>query len=123
MSPASPLCSQGSSETAWTFARTRSDSEVIAVLLNPRKPAFDTQLNDLQDAARAVGQQILVLRAGTEGEIDSAFARAKELHADSMLVGVSFFYTVRREQLVALAARASLPAIYGQREFIRPKAS
>jgi putative tryptophan/tyrosine transport system substrate-binding protein len=93
-------------------------AKVIAVLLNPSEPAFDTQLNDLQDAARAVGQQILVLRASTEGEIDSAFARAKELHADAMLVGVSFFYTVRREQLVALAARASLPAIYGQREFM-----
>jgi ABC-type uncharacterized transport system substrate-binding protein len=91
---------------------------LIAVLLNPTEPTFDTQLNDIQEAARAVGQKIHVLRASTEHEIDDAFARAKELQAGAMLVGISFFYTIRREQIVALAARAALPTIYGQREFM-----
>jgi putative ABC transport system substrate-binding protein len=91
---------------------------LIAVLLNPAEPTFDTQLNDMQEAARAVGQKIHVLRASTEHEIDAAFARAKELQAGAMLVGISFFYTIRREQIVALAARAALPTIYGQREFM-----
>jgi putative ABC transport system substrate-binding protein len=90
----------------------------IAVLLNPTEPAFDTQLKDVQEAARAVGQDIHLLRASSEREIDAAFATAGELRAGAMLVGVSFFYTIRREQLVALAARAALPTIYGQREFI-----
>jgi putative ABC transport system substrate-binding protein len=91
---------------------------LIAVLLNPTEPAFDTQLQDLQEAAQTLGDRIEVLRASTEGEIDAAFATATQLRAGAMLVGVSFFYTLRREQLVALAARAALPTIYGQREFM-----
>jgi putative ABC transport system substrate-binding protein len=93
-------------------------STLIAVLLTPTEPSFDTQLNDVQAAARAVGQQIHILRASTEGEIESAFAMAAELRAGAMLVGLGFFFTLRREQIVALAARHALPAIYGQREFI-----
>jgi putative ABC transport system substrate-binding protein len=91
---------------------------LIAVLLNPSEPTFESQLNEVREAADAVGQKIHVLRASTEREIDAAFATAAELRAGAMLVGVSFFYTIRREQLVALAARAVLPTIYGQREFI-----
>jgi putative tryptophan/tyrosine transport system substrate-binding protein len=91
---------------------------LIAVLLNPTETTFDAQLNDVQEAARAVGQQIQVLRASTEREIDAAFATAARLRAGAMLVGISFFYTIRREQLVSLAAQAALPTIYGQREFM-----
>jgi putative ABC transport system substrate-binding protein len=91
---------------------------LIAVLLNPVEPTFDTQLNDLQEAARALGQQIEVLRASTEREIDAAFPMAAQVKATAMLVGISFFYTLQREQLVKLATRAALPTIYGQREFM-----
>jgi putative ABC transport system substrate-binding protein len=91
---------------------------LIAVLLNPTETTFDAQLNDVQEAARAVGQQIQVLRASTEREIDAAFVTAARLGAGGMLVGISFFYTIRREQLVSLAAQAALPTIYGQREFM-----
>jgi ABC-type uncharacterized transport system, periplasmic component len=55
------------------------------VLLNPTWPTFDTQLNDVQEAARAVGQQIHVLRANTEREIDAAFDTAKEVRAGAMM--------------------------------------
>jgi ABC-type uncharacterized transport system substrate-binding protein len=91
---------------------------LVAVLLNPGWPTFDTQLNDVEDAARAIGQQIHVLRANTEGEIDAAFNTAKEVRASAMMVGPSTFFTVRRDQIVGLAARNALPTIYGQREFI-----
>jgi putative ABC transport system substrate-binding protein len=91
---------------------------LIAVLLNPTWPTFDTQLNDVQEAARAVGQQIHVLRANTEREIDAAFDTAKEVRAGAMMVGPSTFFTVRRDQIVGLAARDALPTIYGQREFM-----
>jgi len=91
---------------------------LIAVLLNPSWPTFDTQLNDVQEAARAVGQQIHVLRADTEHEIDAAFDMAKQLRANAMMVGPSTFFTVRRNQIVGLAARDALPTIYGQREFM-----
>ena len=91
---------------------------LIAVLLNPTWATFDTQLNDVQEAARAVGQQIHVLRANTEREIDAAFDTAKEIHASAMMVGPSTFFTVRRDQIAGLAARDALPTIYGQREFM-----
>jgi ABC-type uncharacterized transport system substrate-binding protein len=91
---------------------------LIAVLLNPTWPTFDTQLNDVQEAARAVGQHIHVLHANTEREIDAAFDTAKEVRASAMMIGPSTFFTVRRDQIVALSARDSLPTIYGQREFI-----
>ena len=93
------------------------DAALIAVLLNPTWPTFDTQLNDVQEAARAVGQQIHVLRADTEHEIDAAFDKAKELRANAMMVGPSTFFTVRRNQIVELAARDALPTIYGQRDY------
>ena len=91
---------------------------LIAVLLNPTWATFDTQLKDVEEAARAVGQQIQVLRANTEREIDAAFETAKEVHASAMLVGPRTFFTVRRDQIVGLAARDALPTIYGQREFM-----
>jgi putative ABC transport system substrate-binding protein len=91
---------------------------LIAVLLNPTWPTFDTQLNDVQQAARALGQQIHVLRANTEREIDAAFDTAKEVRARAMMIGLSTFFAVRRDQIVGLAARDALPTIYGQRDYV-----
>jgi putative ABC transport system substrate-binding protein len=91
---------------------------LIAVLLNPNWPTFDTQLDDVQEAARALGQPIHVLRANTEREIDAAFDMAKELRASAMMIGPSTFFTVRRDQIVGLAARDALPTIYFRREFM-----
>jgi len=91
---------------------------LIAVLLNPIWPTFDTQLNDVQQAARALGQQIHVLRANTEREIDAAFDTAKEVRARAMMIGPSQFFTVRRDQIVGLAARDALPTIYPQRDYV-----
>ena len=88
------------------------------MLLNPTWPTFDTQLNDVQQAARALGQQIHVLRANTEREIDAAFDTAKEVRARAMVIGLSTFFAVRRDQIVGLAARDALPTIYGQRDYV-----
>jgi putative ABC transport system substrate-binding protein len=92
-------------------------SVLIAVLLNPTEPAFNTELKDVQEAARSVGQPIEVLQASTEREIAAAFATAAELHAGAMFVGPSFLYTILRSEIVAFAARAALPTMYAQREF------
>jgi putative tryptophan/tyrosine transport system substrate-binding protein len=94
------------------------NASLIAVLLDPTWPTFDTQLTDVQEAAFAVGQQIQILRASTERQIEAAFAAAKEVRASSMMVGPSTFFTVRRDQIVGLAARDALPTIYSQREFM-----
>jgi putative ABC transport system substrate-binding protein len=90
---------------------------VIALLVNPNNANAERNMQDAQDAARAKGVQLQLLRAGTEGEIDGAFATAVQLHVGALLVGADPFFGSRREQLVALAARHTVPAIYFAHEF------
>ena len=70
----------------------------------------------MQEAARAKGVQLHILIAGTESEIDAAFATLVQLHAGALVVGGDPFFANRREQLAALASRYAIPAIYGWRE-------
>jgi len=89
----------------------------IAVLLNPTNANFQTQLRGVQDAARDLGQQVSILSANTEREIDVAFASVAQSGARALLVGSDPFFSSEREQVVALAARHAIPAIYEGREF------
>ena len=90
---------------------------LIAVLLNPGVPTFETQLNDVQEAARAVGQQIHILHASSEREIDAAFVKMVEVRAGALLVAADPIIFSQRDRLVALAARYAIPAIYELREY------
>jgi putative tryptophan/tyrosine transport system substrate-binding protein len=91
---------------------------LMAVLLNPAsQDNFNRQLNDVQETAREVGQQLLVLRARTDEEIEAAFATAAERRASGVLVAADPFMLSRRERLVALASRYAVPAIYEVREY------
>jgi putative ABC transport system substrate-binding protein len=90
---------------------------LIAVLLNPTNANFQTQLRGVQDAARALGQQVSILSASTERDIDVAFATVTESRAGALLVGSDPFFNNERDQVVALAARHAIPAIYEGREF------
>jgi putative ABC transport system substrate-binding protein len=74
-------------------------------------------LKDLQEAARAVGQQIHILHGSSERELDTAFATLTQLRAGALLIGSDPFFNSRRDELVALAARYAIPAIYEWREF------
>jgi putative ABC transport system substrate-binding protein len=89
---------------------------VIGVLVNPNYPDADLQLRELQEAAGAIRQQIHVVSASTERDIDTAFATLVQQGADALLVANDPFFASRRGQLVALAARHALPAIYHVRE-------
>ncbi len=90
---------------------------VIALLVNPSNPNAERIIREVQEAARAKGVQLHVLKAGTEGEIDAAFATLLQQHAGALVVAADPFFNSRREQLVALAARHAVPAIYEWREF------
>jgi putative ABC transport system substrate-binding protein len=90
---------------------------LVAVLLNPNGPNFKVQVEGLQQASRAVGQQIGIVRAISEHEIDRAFATMVSMQAGALLVGSDPFFNSRREQIVVLAARHAIPAIYEWREF------
>jgi putative tryptophan/tyrosine transport system substrate-binding protein len=94
------------------------NAALVAVLLNPAsQDNFSRQLNDVQGAARDVGQQLLVLQASSEEEIEAAFATAAERRANGVLVAADPFMLSHRDRLVALAARYTIPAIYEVREY------
>ena len=86
---------------------------VIALLANP---GAESMIREVQEAARAKGVQLQILKASSESEIDAAFASPSQ--AGALLVGNDPFFMSRREQLVALAARYAVPAMYEWREFV-----
>jgi len=88
----------------------------IAMLVNPNETWADTEITNTQAAARAVGQQLAVLRASTEREIDAAFAILVQQRIGALMVAASPFFFTRADYIIALSARHSLPAIYFRRE-------
>jgi putative ABC transport system substrate-binding protein len=90
----------------------------IGFLLNPNFPSAESQSKDVQEAARAIGLQIHVLRANTDREIEAAFETIAQHRIAAVAVAASPFFDTRRDKLVALAARHSVPAIYQFREFV-----
>jgi putative ABC transport system substrate-binding protein len=90
----------------------------IAVLANPTDATrTGSNVRDLEAAARALGLQILVLMASTNGEIDAAFSTIAREGADALFVLADSFFATRRVQLAILAARHAVPAAYGQRDY------
>jgi putative ABC transport system substrate-binding protein len=90
---------------------------VVAVLINPKSPEAEPQLRDVQTAARAIGQQIHILNASTERDVDTAFATLVQQLDGALLVTNDAFFHDQREQLVALAARHAVPTIYDRRAY------
>ncbi len=89
----------------------------IALLVNPNLPTPERQMRDAQDAARAKRVQLHILKAGSESEIDAAFAALVQLRAGALLVATDPFFDSQLDRLVALAARHAVPAIYPFREY------
>jgi putative ABC transport system substrate-binding protein len=92
-------------------------ASTIGVLLNPRNPLVDTQLKDAQQAAVALGIKVIPLNAGSEADIEAAFAALVEQRAGALLVTADPALTSWRDRMIALAARDAIPAIYHLREF------
>jgi putative ABC transport system substrate-binding protein len=90
---------------------------VVGFLINPQNPTSTPQISDVQTAARSLGVELRVLNASSEREIDTAFGSAVEQHVNAVVVGADSVFLSRRDQLVGLAARYALPAIYYVREF------
>jgi putative ABC transport system substrate-binding protein len=92
-------------------------AETIGVLLNPNYPQFESQLRDVQEAARAISLQIHVLRASTDREIDAAFETVAQRSIPALSVAADPFFDTRRDKLVVLAVRHAVPTMYHFREF------
>jgi putative ABC transport system substrate-binding protein len=89
---------------------------VVGILLNP-KPSSEVDLSQLQTAARSKGLELAVLRANTDSGIEAAFATLVQKHAEALVIDPDVFFLDRRQQIVALAARHGIPAVYSRREY------
>src|SRR5262245_40475494 len=89
----------------------------VGFLANPNNPISELTAKDVLAAAPAVGLQVQILKASTDREIDAAFASLVQARAGALFVGNDAFFNSRIEQLVALAARHAIPAMYSLREF------
>jgi putative tryptophan/tyrosine transport system substrate-binding protein len=90
---------------------------VAAVLRNPSNSNAENQVSTLQTAARTMGIELRFVTATTEGEIDTAFTMLAEMRVGVLMVASDPFFNGRRRQIVALATRLAVPAIFHQREF------
>jgi putative ABC transport system substrate-binding protein len=90
---------------------------MIALLVNPNNRSAEAQLRDTLEAAARLRIRLIVLKASNESEIDTSFATLVREGAGVLLVASNAFFYSRRNQLVALAARHAVPAIYQLREF------
>lgn len=90
---------------------------LIPMLVNAASPDALPELRDVQSAAQAMGLEQQVVSARTPEEIDSAFAAFAQQRPDALLIGSDPFLVIRREQLVAAAARLKVPTVYPFREF------
>jgi putative ABC transport system substrate-binding protein len=92
------------------------EAMLIALLANPNSPSTERTTREVEEAARAKGLRLHILKASTESEIDAAFLTLVQLHAGALVVGADAFLNARREQLVALTSRHAIPAIWEWRE-------
>jgi putative tryptophan/tyrosine transport system substrate-binding protein len=90
----------------------------IAFIVNPRSGVGDFQISELTAAAAASGQRIVVLNVGAEPDVSAAFETIAKRKVGAVLYSANLFYQVFLDQLVALAARHAVPAMYEWREFV-----
>jgi len=93
------------------------NASAIAVLRDPNGPDVEAETRDLEEAGRALGRQILMVKAANEREFDGAFTRIVQSGAGGLLIGSGPFFLSQRRRLVALAGRHALPTMYNQREY------
>jgi putative ABC transport system substrate-binding protein len=91
---------------------------IIGILANPKYPDSATQLQDIEEAAPMRGQQVHILNASSEREIDAAFASLVKERVGAILATSDPFFDTRRDQIISLAARYSIPTMYGQRDYV-----
>jgi putative tryptophan/tyrosine transport system substrate-binding protein len=91
---------------------------VVAVLVNPSNPNTESNVRDIEAAARTMGLRIGFIRASSDQDFDAAFAAIAQQRADALIVSADAVFSSQREQLTALAARHAVPTMYWLREFV-----
>jgi putative ABC transport system substrate-binding protein len=90
----------------------------IAMLVNPRTPDTESERREVQAAAQAMGQRLIIFDVKSDRDIDAAFATATQRGAGALLAGAGAFTNNHRKRLIAMAARHAIPAMYSLREFV-----
>jgi putative ABC transport system substrate-binding protein len=90
----------------------------VGVLVNPANPNSELELPLVRDAALAHRRELVIVAASSDAELDAAFVGFAGRRVQALLVGADGFFDSRRSELVALAARHALPAIYDRREYV-----
>src|SRR5262245_17365953 len=93
-------------------------ADVIAFLVNPNNADAAAQLQDVQAAARSIGQQIVIIQATADDDLENALVKAVDQKAGALLVANDAFFNARRERLVKAVASRRIPAIYAYREYV-----
>jgi putative tryptophan/tyrosine transport system substrate-binding protein len=92
-------------------------AELVGVLVNPNSPGAARHAPDIEEAARRIGQRIVIAKAGTDDELEAAFVSLLRERVGALLVAADAYFDTRRDRIVAFAARQRLPAIYQFREY------
>jgi putative tryptophan/tyrosine transport system substrate-binding protein len=90
---------------------------LIGVLVNPQFPPTEQERQDLEPAAKTVGQQLFVARANDDAELDAALSAFVKQSVGAFLVTAAPFFDTRRDRIISFAAQNRLPAIYQFREY------
>ena len=92
--------------------------KLIGVLLNPKNPNFELQLSDVRAAAREIGQDLLVVNASAEADLDAAFATFVQRRIDGLIVGSDPLFSLHADRFATLALRSAIPSIYDLRSMV-----
>jgi putative ABC transport system substrate-binding protein len=89
--------------------------KLIGALVNPKNPNFEAQVSDLRAAGREIGQDLLIVNASAEADLDAAFATFVQRRIDALIVGADPMFAGHADRFAALAARSAIPSIYDWR--------
>jgi putative ABC transport system substrate-binding protein len=93
------------------------DAKLVGALVNSHRPGVEVQEQEFRGAARAAGRELVLLRVGDTRELDTAFATLAERRVKAVAVGADAFFNNNRQQIIILAARHAIAAVYQWREF------
>ena len=94
------------------------DAQLVGALLNPSFAPSARQSQQIEEAARSIGQRLIVAKASTDEELDAAFTALVRERAHALLVAADPYFDTRRDRIVGFAQRQRLPAIYHFREYV-----
>jgi len=91
---------------------------IIGVLVNPNNPRYQSDVRDVQAAARTLGLEVHVAKAGNANDLDAAFVDFTERNARALVIAGDAFFLIERKKIAALAAAHGIPMIYNVRDFV-----